>query len=150
MPLFAIARPLYTAPSFAVNTMMAFAASTAPDQPAMLPPSPSKMKVAAALVVPLPTTKPVLALATMPVGLNGTPPVAAKCATTGVMTPLPLYSVDVSLWLFATHMGDVAPSASPHGFFSCGSVTGAVLPAWSSTRLVAVYALAAFTVRLAV
>ena len=79
-----MARPLYTAPPASVYIVMACVASTLPDQPAIIPPSPSKINAAAADFPALVTTKSAVPLKTMPVGSNVTPvPLAAKLTASG-------------------------------------------------------------------
>src|SRR5574337_857115 len=105
----------------------AWAGSTLADQPAIMPPSPSKTNAAAADLPPALTTKSVLGLKTMPVGSKSTPPAPCGSATTrgaasGCGLPFPSYSVDVALWLLATQTGDVGPNAIPQALTSLASV----------------------------
>src|SRR4029077_13594148 len=131
--------PLYTAPSVAVNAVMACVRSTPGDQPAIEPLSPAKIKCAAPEAVVL-TTKSLDALNTMPVGLNGAPAALAVKLTTsgeavGCALLLPSYCVAVALRLFATQIAVVGPAAIPHGLTRCASTESAAVPAASATRL---------------
>src|SRR5580704_15732939 len=152
-PLFAIASPLYTAPSTAVKAVMACVRSTPGDQPAIMPPSPAKMKCDAPEAAEL-TTKSFEALKTIPVGLNAAPAaLGAKLTTSGPAAgwalPLPSYWVAVAVRLLVTHIAVVGPEAMPHGLTRCASVVRAAVPAVSATRFVTVKAVGAVTFRVA-
>src|SRR5205823_251574 len=130
--------------------VMACVRSTPGDQPAIMPPSPAKMKRDAPEAVAA-TTKSPDALKTMPVGLNGAPAaLGAKLTTSGVAVgcalPLPSYCVAVALRLLATQIAVVGPKAMPHGLTRCASVVSAAVPAVSDTRFVTVKAVGAVTV----
>src|ERR671936_661369 len=99
-------------------------------QAVIVPASESKMNRAGA---PL-TGNPLVGLNTVPVGA---PP--AMSTTSGTIigmlrrTP-PVYSVDLSVPLSATHNGVDGPADSPHGLTRLGSVMRAT-PSMSETRL---------------
>src|SRR5215469_5088267 len=96
------------------------------------------------------TAKSAVVLPTIPVGSNVTPPLEAGRLTTSALpagcgTPLPSYSVDVSVWLFATHAGVEGRNTIPQGFTRWES-TVAVPLAVSATSVLAANAVAGFTV----
>src|SRR5258707_4481037 len=92
----------------------------------------------------------------MPVGLNATAPAPATRFTTngpvvGCGTPLPSYSVEVCVPLFATHAGFLAGAGAidkPHGLARCGSSV-AVPAAGLETSSLTLAGLAAVTVSIA-
>ena len=78
----AMANPLYTAPAASVYMVTAWVRSTDGDQPAIMPPSPSKMNFAEPEVAPEVTMKSAaLRFETTPLGLNAAPPAPAAKAT---------------------------------------------------------------------
>ncbi len=85
----------------------------------------------------------------MPVGSAGPADGGGIATTKDCLTPAPSYSVDVCVWLLATHIGPVGASASPQGLMRLGSVAAAITEP-SETRLVCEKAVAAFTVSAAV
>src|SRR5690348_3811302 len=115
-----------------------------------MPPSPEKMNSAAPDLPAALTTKSVVVLPTIPVGSKVAPPLEAGRWTTSALpagcgTPLPSYSVDVSLWLLATQTGAVGRNTIPQGFTS--SLSTVALPlAVSATRFLAANAVAGLTV----
>ena len=82
----------------------------------------------------------VLPFATMPVGLNAPLAPAARLTIKGPAAgcglPLPSYSVEVWVALFATQAGAVPGIDSPHGLMRFGSTLVAVPPAASATKFV--------------
>ena len=100
------------------------------------------------------TTKSLVALKTMPVGLNAAPAVlGAKLTTSGAAVgcalPLPSYCVAVALRLLATQIAVVGPKAMPQGLTRCASVLSAAVPEVSATRFVTVKAADGVTVNVA-
>src|SRR5581483_673956 len=95
--------------------------------------------------------KSVVALATMPVGSNVVPAeLAGKCTMSGLPagcgTPLPSYSVEVSVWLLAIHTGAPDAKTIPQGFTRLVSTVAYPL-ALSATRSFDTKVVAAVTVR---
>src|SRR5436190_630205 len=125
-----MARPLYTAPAAELSTATtACVPLTAGFQPRIVPLSVAKMKRAGPEVVPFVTTKLGPPLKTTPVGAPATP------TRSGIVAPvLPLYSVDESVPLSATHQGDVVLATSPQALTRAGS-TWSAGTAPSDTRL---------------
>src|SRR6516162_5301753 len=120
----AIASPLKTPPETDVprNDCVDRGGGGTPGfHPRIVPPSVANMKTAGP-ECPLPSliTKFELPLNTMPVGSPATP------TTSGVggnwATPMPLYSVETSVPLSATHHGEVALAAIPQEFTRFASV----------------------------
>src|SRR3989441_5849643 len=125
-----MARPLQTAPLAEWSTAMtALVAATPGFHPKIVPSSVAKMKRAGPCAVPLATTNPAPPLKTVPVGALGTDTVS------GTLAPvLPLYSVERSVPLSATHHGEVALATSPQALTRAGSTRSAGT-APSETRL---------------
>src|SRR5262249_42281962 len=97
-------------------------------QPEIVPSSAAKMKRAGPEDPPLETTKPGPPLKTMPVGAPATD------TTSDEIAPAPLYRVDLSVPLSATHHTLVALATRPQPLTRLGSVWSAgIVP--SETRL---------------
>src|SRR3954453_10858316 len=110
-------------------------------QPGTAPDSEAKMNAAGPLLVPSVTTKSVVPLNTWPVGA---PPgmVTLNGWVIGLPLTSPRYNSLRSAPLDDTQNGLVALREMPQALTRVGSVTGAT-PAWSDTRSVAMYAVAA-------
>src|SRR5207249_10171510 len=116
-----MARPLYTAPAAELSTATtARVGATAGFQPRIVPLSVAKMKRAGPEAVPFVTTKPAPPLKTTPVGAPATPTRSAIVAPV-----LPLYRVEESVPLAATHQGDVALASNPQALTGSGSTWSA-------------------------
>jgi hypothetical protein len=98
----------------------------------MVPDSVANRNSAEADVVPSVTANPVPPLKTAPVGAPST------LTTSDWGDPSPLYSVEVSVPLFATHQNVDGPAVSPHAFTRFSSTVSAS-PGRSATRLVTTY-----------
>src|SRR5881396_2963875 len=125
-----MARPLYTAPAAELSTATTARVPTTPGfQPRIVPPSVAKMKRAGPEAAPFVTTKLAPPLKTTPVGAPATP------TRSPIVTPvLPLYRVEESVPLSATHQGDVVLATSPQALTRAAS-TWSAETAPSDTRL---------------
>ena len=103
--------PLYTASNGERSATTT--ALVPPFHAEMMPSSPAKMNRA---LVDAGITKSLVALKTIPVGAPPVLlPVVGMFTTSDCFTPAASYSVDVPVWLFATHRMPVGPKASPQG-----------------------------------
>src|SRR6516165_5235357 len=98
------------------------------------------MNLAEAAAPPCVTMKPLVSLATMPVGSADPLTPAGMLTTRGWRKPVPSYNVEVWVRLFATHTGAPGAITIPHGLTSFASVVAAVT-APSETSLLMEYAL---------
>src|SRR5690242_14474878 len=118
--------------------MMALWRLTVGFQPEIVPSSVSKRNTDGAGAVPCETTKPVVPLKTVPVGVPG-PETEGIVTTRGVLVgngwPWPLYNVETPAPLSDIQKGLVELSEIPQGLTKCGSVKAA-RPGMSETRLV--------------
>ena len=137
-PTDASARPLYTECLLA-NSTCAFEPETGcPAHALSTPDSESKRKSAGPLPVGVCTTKSLVELNTVPVGAP-----CGMLTTSGTIAGMlpstpPLYRVETSAPLSATHSGEVGLADCPHGLTRLGSVIRAT-PGMSEMRFVCWY-----------
>ena len=91
----------------------------------MMPSSLAKMNRAGPAAAPLCTTNPVPPLKTSPVTKACAPDGVVNVTTSALGAPVPSWSVEVPVWLFAIHQGEVGLWTNPHALTRCESTKSA-------------------------